>query len=337
MKSILLFCLTFFCIQNHFAQVNCTGARLFIEKSCAGDDLSPPERELFRLINEYRAENKLPPISNSEPLNLVANRHLLDLNLNLKYLTHGWSNCPYDIKKEASWSCIFDSPQRFKTGYSGQGFENLYRNLNGSASPVLALEAWKKSPTHNNLILNLDVWKNTKFDAFGVAVGGDYAAIWFGTQGELDVEIDQEVEGLGVSFKQLVDGLATILSIEKTESLGESGKWVGKSRDNAIRLEIYGNEKDIAETALSLSVKLARGAQISPQSRSALLRFLANLSPNWRDREKWVDAALTQLAKNPKIPQSITIGKKSFVFSINAANVLNIVVKPAAGKKAREL
>lgn len=337
MKTILLFCLIFLCVQIHFAQDNCSGNKLFTEKKCAGDEISQPERELFRIINEYRAENKLPPIALSEPLSFVANRHLLDLNLNIKFLTHGWSNCPYDIKKEDTWNCIFESPKRLKAGYTGQGFENLYRNLNANATPSAALEAWKKSPMHNNLILNLDIWKGTKFDAFGVAMSGNYAAIWFGSKGEFDVEIDQEVEGLGVSFGKLVDGLATILSIEKTETLGESGKWVGKSKDNSIRLEIYGNEKDIAETTLALSVKLARGTQISPQSRSALLQFLANIAPNWRDREKWVDDALAQLAKTPKVPQSLTLGKKTFVFSINAANVLNVVVKPAGKKQAREL
>lgn len=337
MKIFLLFCLTVLSVQSHFAQANCAGAKLFTEKTCAGDEISPPERELFRLINDYRAQNKLPPVTLSEPLNLVANRHLLDLTFNIKYLTHGWSNCAYDIKKEDTWNCVFDSPKRLNTGYPGQGYENLYRNLNTAATPALALEAWKKSPTHNNLILNLDIWKDTKFDALGVAVSGNYAAIWMGSKGGGDVELDQEVKGLGVSFEELVEGMTTILSIEKTESLGESGKWVGKSADNSIRLEIFGSEKDIAETTLALSVKLSRGAQISPQSRSALLKFLANLSPNWRDREKWVDAALTQLSKNPKIPQSVTIGKKTFVFSINAANVLNVVVKPAGKTQAREL
>lgn len=337
MKIILLFCLIVLCLQSHSAQTNCTGAKLFTEKKCAGDEISPSERELFRLINEYRAQYKLPPVTISEPLSFVANRHLLDLSLNIKYLTHGWSNCPYDIKKDETWNCLFQSPQRLNSGYSGQGFENLYRNLGGEASPALALEAWKKSPMHNNLILNLDIWKKTKYDAFGVAVSGNYAAIWMGAKGGGDVELDQEVKGFGVSFDELVKGMTTILSIQKTESLGESGKWVGRSADNSIRLEIFGSEKDVAETSLALSVKLNRGAQISPQSRSALLQFLANLSPSWRDPEKWVDAALTQLAKNSKIPQSITIGKKTFIFSINAANVLNIVVKPAGKTGAREL
>ena len=337
MKTILLFCLTIVCIQSLFAQPDCSGARLFTEKKCAGDEISPPEKELFRIINEYRAQNKLSPVAISEPLSFVANRHLLDLTLNVKFLTHGWSNCVYDLKKEETWNCLFDSPQRLNTDYNGQGFENLYRNLNGSATPVQALEAWKKSPLHNNLILNLDIWKNTKYDAFGVAVSGNYAAIWFGSKGAADIELDQEVKGLGISFDQLVDGLTTILSIEKTESLGESGKWVGKSADNSIRLEIYGSEKDVAETTLALSVKLGRAAQISPQSRSALMQFLINIEDDWKDREKWLEAALVKLSKNPKQPQTVNIGKKTFEFSITASNYLTVLVKPNKKPLPREL
>ncbi len=337
MKIILLFCLTVLCVQGHFAQANCAGAKLFTEKNCLGDEISPTEKELFRLVNEYRAQNNLPPIKISEPLNLVANRHLLDLTFNIKYLTHGWSNCAYDMKKEETWNCVFESPQRLNTGYPGQGFENLYRNINGTATPAAALEAWKKSPMHNNLLLNLDIWRDTRYDGFGVSVSGNYAAVWFGSRGGGDVNLGKQIKGLGISFDRLVNGLTTILSIEKAESLGESGKWVGKSSDNSIRLEIYGQEKDVAETTLSLSVKLGRGAQISPQSRSALSQFLTNIAEKWSEREKWVDAALVKLSKNPKAPQTITVGDKTFEVSINAANYLTVVVKPNTSPLPREL
>ena len=100
MKKVILIGITVICFQSIFAQTNCTGTTLFTEKKCVGDETSSPEKELFRIINEYRAQNNLPPIALSEPLSMVANRHLMDLNLNIKYLTHGWSNCPYDVKSE---------------------------------------------------------------------------------------------------------------------------------------------------------------------------------------------------------------------------------------------
>lgn len=328
MKKIIFFCLLFACAQNLFAAVNCTGTTLFTEQNCTGDEISPAERELHRIINEYRAQNNQPPVMISEPLSFVANRHLLDLTLNVKYLTHGWSNCPYDIKRAETWNCLFESPQRLKSSYTGQGFENLYRNLNGAATPALALEAWKKSQMHNNLILNLDIWKNTKYDAFGVAIEGNYAAIWFGSTGNQTVNLGKEIKGLGVTYDQLTKGLNSVLSIEKTSSLAESAKWVGKSADNSIKLEIYGRESDIAETSMSFSVKLDKKFQLTPQGRAALLQFLKNLSPEWTEREKWTDAALQKIGKAPKSNEAINVKNKTIQLKINAENYLTVIAKP---------
>ncbi len=249
MKLFLLSGMLFICAQCVSAQTNCSGTVLFTEKKCVGDEISPAEKELYRIINEYRAQNNKPPVALSEPLSLVANRHILDLTINVKYLTHGWSNCAYDLKNKAAGNCLFESPQRLNAGYAGQGFDNLYRNLSGTATPALALEAWKKSLMHNNLMLNLDVWKDVKYDAFGIAVSGNYAAIWFGSNESQHVNPGQEIKGLGISFGKLVEGLTSVLSIGKESSLADSEKWVGRSADNSIKLEIFGQERDITETA----------------------------------------------------------------------------------------
>jgi len=337
MKIFLFTGVILICVQSFFAQNNCSGNALFTEQKCVGDEVSPTEKELFRIINEYRAQNKLPPIALSEPLSFVANRHILDLTMNVKYLTHGWSNCPYDIKSEKTWDCVFESPKRLKTNYTGQGFENLYRNLNGNATPVLALEAWKKSPMHNNLILNLDIWKDTKYDALGVAVSGNYAAIWFGSRSDQDINLGKEIKGLGVSFEKVVDGLTGILSIQKESSLAESEKWVGKSADNSIKLEIYGQEKDIAETTMSFSVRLDNKFQITPQGKAALSQFLKNLAGNWTVREQWIEMTLSKINKSPKSVQTIDVRNKTIQVKINAGNYLTVLVKPNLKPQPKEL
>ncbi len=337
MKNILFFCLIFICVQSLFAQTNCSGTMLFTEKKCVGDEINPTEKELFRIINEYRAQNKLPPVALSEPLSFVANRRLLDLTINVKYLTHGWSNCPYDIKNQSTWNCVFDSPRRLNAGYLGQGFENLYRNLGGGATPVLALEAWKKSPTHNNLILNLDIWKDMKFDALGVGISGNYAAIWFGSSGGEQINLGREIKGLGISFEKLVNGLTTVLSIEKESSLAGSEKWVGKSADNSIKLEIFGQEKDIAETTMSFSVRLDKKFQLTPQGRSALSQFLKNLAESWTQREKWIDTSLQKISRVPKSSQTVDFGNKTIQMKINADNYLTVLVKPNQKPLAKEI
>src|SRR4051812_41656885 len=111
MKLFLSIGIILICVQVFFAQESCSGTTLFTAQKCAGDEVNPTEQELFRIINEYRAQNKLPPVVLSNSLSFVANRHLLDLTLNIKSLTHSWSNCPYDVKKEDSWNCLFEAPQ----------------------------------------------------------------------------------------------------------------------------------------------------------------------------------------------------------------------------------
>jgi hypothetical protein len=337
MKNFLIFAITLITVQTIFAQVNCTDKIIFTEKKCVGDEISSQERELYKIINDYRAANKLPPVAISEALSFVANRHLLDLTNNVKFFTHGWSDCPYDIKNEKTWNCVTEAPQRLKSNYQGSGYENLYRNLGGNATPQLALDAWKKSPLHNNLILNLDVWKETNFDAFGLAISGNYAAIWFGTQSDREIDIDRDPKGLGVTFDKLVKGLTSILSIEKESSVSESEKWIGKSADKSIILEVYGKEKDIAETSMSLSVKLDKNSQLNPQSRAVLSQFLKNLAEKWTERETWIDSTLLKFSKTPKLTQTVNVGNKTIEVKINAGNYLNFLVRPNQKPLAKEL
>jgi hypothetical protein len=337
MRIFLLLLSSIIITQNFYSQTNCIGRMIFTEKKCVGDEISSQEKELYKIINDYRVANKLPPVAILEALSLVANRHLLDLTNNVKFFTHGWSDCPYDIKNEKTWNCVTEAPQRLKTNYQGQGYENLYRNLGGNATPQLALDAWKKSPLHNNLILNLDVWKDTSFDAFGLAISGNYAAIWFGTQSDKEIDIDRDSKGLGVTFNKLVSGLTNILSIQQESSVSESEKWIGKSADKSIVLEVYGQEKDIAETSMSLSVKLDKNSKLSPQSRAALSQFLKNLAEKWTDRETWTDATLLKFGESPNLIQTVNVSNKTIEVKINAGNYLNFLVRPRQTPKAKEL
>lgn len=336
MRILFLLFLVFLSAIASFAQRPCTGQLIFTEKVCTGDEISQPEQELYRIINEYRASNNLPPIALSKPLSFVANRHLLDLENNIKYLTHGWSNCPYEVKDTKTWNCVMDAPRRLNSQYNGQGFENLYRNLNGFATPVLALEAWKKSPMHNSLILNLEVWKGTKFDAFGIAISGNFAAMWFGLPSGDQVKISKPTKGLGVSFEKTVSGLTEILSIQKESSLVDSEKWVGTSADKTVTLEIYGRQEDISETTMAVSFKLDKKLSLTEKNRGILSTFLQNLTGSWRGREKWIDEALSDLNKNPKITRSINLENKTIEMRVNKDNNLTLLVKPYKKPEAEE-
>ncbi|HEX8247318.1 MAG TPA: CAP domain-containing protein [Pyrinomonadaceae bacterium] len=330
-RKILIFAFLWLAIfslyQTSFAQKVCDGKQLFSEKTCAGDALDAREKELFRLINEYRAQNKLPPLVSSDALSLVANRHLLDLNINVKFLTHGWSNCPYDIKNQSTWNCVSGAPKMLGVRYDGNGYENLYRNLNTVATPPLALEAWKKSETHNALILNLSIFKNLKWDGIGIAISSNYAAIWVGAKESVS-NTAQESKGLGITFESVIDGLTKIVPVEKQSSTDRSDKWSGTSADKTVTMEIFGRAEDIAEATVGLTIKLEKKSALSQRHRGVLNTFLNNVVPNWSQREIWCDAAMLNLIKDRKIIQSSAIGNRFVEMTLNADNTLSVRVKP---------
>lgn len=326
------------CNGDSYSQTNCTGAKIFAEKNCMGDDVSPIEKELYKIVNEYRAKNNLPPVALSNPLSIVANRHLLDLVNNIKSLSHGWSNCPYDIKNQSTWNCLFDSPKRLNVGYNGNGYENLYRSFSGNATPALALEAWKKSEMHNSLILNLDVWKDTKFDAFGVAITGSYAALWFGSKGDVSKELKYEKKaGLGITFEQTVAGLTKVISIKKASSSLDNEEWSGASSDKSVMLSVVGVKEDISQAVISIRIKIEKNSQISQKNRSVLKTFLNNLIPEWKEKDIWIDAAMKNLQQNPKEPQIVNQGNKTISVSIDKENYISIAVKPYRKPLPREI
>lgn len=321
-----------------YSQQNCDGEKIFSEKKCAGDEISQQERELFQIINEYRAKNNLPKIPISDSLSIVANRHLLDLIRNIKSLTHGWSNCPYDIKNKSTWICVFESPKRLNVDYSGNGYENLYRNLDGKATPALALEAWKKSEMHNSLLLNLNFWKNTQFDAFGMAVSGEYIALWFGSQALNSNNLSKSKnQGLGVTFEKAVSGLSSLVSIKKTSSISEKDEWNGLSPDKSVMLSVSGTKENVSEATISIKIKLEKNSQLNSKNKAILMTFLNNLAPEWKEKESWIDSSLKKLALNDNSAQSVNHQNKTILMNTGIDKYLSITIKPLRKIEALEL
>lgn len=159
----------------------CSGPGILSARSCPGDGLEPEEETLYNLINDYRRENGLHAIEYSPSLSLVANRHVRDLSENIGRLTHGWSNCAYDAGQQSTYHCMWEAPKRFNTSYPAYGFENAYA-FSAGATALRALEGWKGSTPHNNVILNRAIWKDHPWKALGVGIYGNYAVIWFGKE-----------------------------------------------------------------------------------------------------------------------------------------------------------
>jgi len=166
-------------LTQSVTMIECSGQEIFDATNCLGDGEEPEEANLHDLVNAYRAEYDLPPIPRSPSLDLLANRHVLDMAFNIGHLTHAWSNCPYDPNDKETLYCSSRAPQRIGTRYPGKAYENAHYNSRG-ATAASALHGWQNSPPHNALMINLNNWRDNRWQAMGLGIYKQYAVLWVG-------------------------------------------------------------------------------------------------------------------------------------------------------------
>lgn len=157
------------------------------------------ELKLYQLIMEYRLQNKLPAIPFSKSLTYVAQQHCLDLYTNKPDIAAGgcnahswsdkgnWSACCYTPDHKQA-QCIWDKPAEM-TSYTGYGYEIACGSSDPKYSSFVmtaeyALESWKKSSGHNNVILNKANWEDRGWNAIGIGIYQGYACVWFGQESD---------------------------------------------------------------------------------------------------------------------------------------------------------
>jgi len=152
--------------------------------------ISSDEKALMIAINNYRKRKGLKPIPFSNAMTIVAQKHVKELNDELKNLTHSWVDCKYKNSNPKSYRCMWDKPKEL-TNYPSNGYECAFGKWGGTFTPQEVLNNWKKSPGHNNIIINKKIWSKTDWNAMGVAIYGNYAVLWLGEDvdelGEPDV------------------------------------------------------------------------------------------------------------------------------------------------------
>jgi len=341
MKIKPLFCavsaflvLNWFCMLTIKAQSRCMENQIFTENKCKGDDGSNEEKQLLRLVNEYRSQIGLPPVPWSDALSKVANRHLMDLQNNVKGISRSWSNCPYGIKDRTILNCGITSPQRL-SNYTGRGYDNVYRSLNKKATPILAINAWKTNPKQNALIINKTFFESDVFDACGIAIDGEYAVLWFGTHTGMHKNAASTVASktndknprLGLNLENAIANLNNIIVLPKIPSPFVNKKWTASSLNKSIMLEIHGSEANISEATIKIRAPLKRN-RISLETQNVISIFLSNLIPNWKQRNHWSEDSLQNLLKNPKNKQRFTVDNKLIEMFSPKPNFISLTVKP---------
>lgn len=153
---------------------------------------SPEAAELVELVNAYRGEQGKPTIPLSPSLCTVAAIHTEDLAKNNPHADpdcnlHSWSDagswsaCCYTAD-HAKAKCMWDKPKEL-TVYPGNGFENAAAS-GGAITPAQALDLWKGSPAHNEVILNAGIWQDFPWGAVGAGFYEGYAVLWFGVEAD---------------------------------------------------------------------------------------------------------------------------------------------------------
>ena len=161
--------------------------------------LSKEEKQLYALINDYRKKQKLPPIALSASLSKVARIHATDLQVNAPHTKTGcnlhswsekgaWESCCYTADHKKA-SCMWNKPREL-SNYKGDGYEICYASSNPTdlyhvIDPSNAIEAWRSSKFHNEVIINKGIWKEVKWQAVGVGVYKGFATIWFGKEKDM--------------------------------------------------------------------------------------------------------------------------------------------------------
>ena len=335
---VLLLLLVTACTGYIYSQApeNCTGAAIFNAKNCVGDTVSAEERNLFDIINRYRTENGRSALQLSTSLSMVANRRMLDLNQNMKTITHSWSNCPYDIKDEKTWPCQIDSPRRLNSGYSGDGYETLYRTT-ASVEINAALAAWKKSALHSSIILNQGMFDSMPWEEFGVAISGSYASLWFGYSGSAERTARSENRSSGSLYDSTVAGVFKSLAIEQRSATIEPNGLRGFSADKKLKVEFSGAKRDLAETTITITSAVTLDGNMDSVKKAGISKVLVGIFPEWSDVDTWVDNTLKLIAQNRTVWKTRIIRGLMIEMKVSGSDAVMLSIKPQMKKVPIEM
>lgn len=153
--------------------------------------LSEKEAKLYYDINAYRESLGLPKLSLSKSLTTVARTHVADSNAHtpenqvdvrgIQGNLHSWSSygswTPVVYTSDHQYAANMWSKPSELTSYPGSGFE-ISSRYSLSMTPDVALDSWKGSQGHNDVMTTQGMWSDLK--TMGVGIDGKYAHVWFG-------------------------------------------------------------------------------------------------------------------------------------------------------------
>ncbi|CAF1261507.1 unnamed protein product [Didymodactylos carnosus] len=153
------------------------------------------EKEIFTLINAHRQRYGLSLLQPSVNLAHVAYTHAIDIIDNSPDVNggnmHSWSNKgkwkPVTYTSDHRYAHLMWSKPSEISNYKFNGFEisfgyaqNVRKTM--TVDPTVAVNSWKNSPGHNDVMIQQGSFASTPMKAMGVGVYKGYACVWFGQQ-----------------------------------------------------------------------------------------------------------------------------------------------------------
>ncbi|MFR9275410.1 CAP domain-containing protein, partial [Finegoldia magna] len=162
--------------------------------------LSEKEKELVKLINDYRISLGKRPLNVSKSLTYVARTHTKDQILHFEYdlkderglpaNLHSWSKygnwTPVMYTADHKYGALTRKKPKELTQYNFGGGEISTGQQNydqvHQITPTVAFTNWKNSPGHNEYMIE----ENALYDVFhadqimGVSIHDGFANVWFG-------------------------------------------------------------------------------------------------------------------------------------------------------------
>lgn len=143
--------------------------------------------ELVDILNAYRRSQNLPTIALSPKLCAVAAFHVRDLAENKPHERFGsmhswspdmprWKGGIFEAADKSTYPVMWNKPREI-AGYPANGYEVAASGTNGLGH---ALDVWKASQSHHDVILNRGVWTKLTWRALGAAWYRGFACAWFG-------------------------------------------------------------------------------------------------------------------------------------------------------------
>lgn len=148
----------------------------------------PPQWwQLVDVLNVYRRAQGLPAVALSPKLCAVAAFHVRDLEENRPHERFGsmhswspdqprWNGGIFAAADKTTYPIMWNKPKEI-AGYPALGYEVV---ASGTRSLAHALEVWKQSPTHHDVIVNRGIWARMAWKAVGAAWYKGFASAWFG-------------------------------------------------------------------------------------------------------------------------------------------------------------